>query len=424
MPELIVTEGKYEFVPPHEGNLWPRVLWWYCMRLARKRYGITDVEIRGAERVTKLLEEKHSLLIAPNHCRMCDALVLQHLARDISQPLFFMASSHLFRGSGFLKWALRRMGAFSVYREGIDRTAIEKSISLLVEGKRPMVIFPEGALNQANDHLGALMEGVSFIAHAAARKLRRANKEAGTERGMYVVPIALRYLFQGDIDATVGPMLTDIERRLTWRPHENLPLVDRIYKLGGALLGLKETEYIGQPQSGTISERVQNLIDHLLFPLEEEWLEGRQEGSVVNRVKELRRMVVPDMIEEPPEDGDTKASLEKEELARRWQQLDDMALAQALSLFPREYVASNPTADRILETVERMAENLTGKDQAHPPMKAIIQVGEPFAVAGKRDRNAERDPLLQQLEDSLRGMLGELSSESKPYAAPMTPEPA
>ena len=417
MQPLIVTDAKYEFVPPHKGNVWPRLLWWFCLRLARKRCGIDDVEVRGREKIEQLLADQHSLLIAPNHCRMADALVLQGLSKELRQPFYFMASSHLFRGSGVLKWALRRMGAFSVYREGIDRTAIEASIGMLTSGERPMVIFPEGALNQANDHLGALMEGVSFIAHAAARKVQRENKDKGTERSVYVVPIGLRYLFCGDIKETVSPMLSDIEQRLTWRTNESMPLVERIHKLGGALLGLKETEFIGQPQGGSISERLQRLIDHLLCPLEEEWLESGQDGSVVNRVKELRRAIVPDMIEEPADEGDGSAPLSPEERQRRWRQLDDMALAQALSLFPPDYVASNPTVDRILETVERMAENLTGKEQAHPPMKAIVQVGEPFTVAGKRDRKAERDPLLQQLEDSLLGMLADLSTESKPYKA-------
>ncbi len=415
--QLINTEGKYEFIPPHEGNVWPKLLWWFCMRLARKRYGVTEFEVRGAEKIEPLMAAQHSLLIAPNHCRMADALVLQRLASDLNQPFYFMASSHLFRSSGFLKWALRRMGAFSVYREGIDRTAVEAAIGYLQSGDRPLVIFPEGALNQANDHLGALMEGVSFIARAAARKVQKANKEAGTERAVYVVPIGLRYLFQGDVEATVAAILSDIEQRLTWRTNGSMPLVDRIYKLGAALLGLKETEFIGQPQAGTISERIEKLVDILLGPLEDEWLESRSGGSVVNRVKDLRRAIVPDMIDADPGDEGPRGSLSAEETQRRWRQLDDMALAQALSLFPPGYVASNPTADRILETVERIAENLTSKEQAHPPMKAVIRVGEPFTVAGKRDRKAPRDPVLQQLEDSLVEMLSELATESKPYVA-------
>ena len=104
---------------------------------------------------------------------MSDPLVLQALSHRLRQPFFVMASSHLFRGSRLLAFILRRLGAFSVYREGIDRQAVQKAIDILVDAKRPLVIFPEGALSQANERLNALMDGVSFIARTAAKKLER-----------------------------------------------------------------------------------------------------------------------------------------------------------------------------------------------------------------------------------------------------------
>lgn len=411
LPPLIVTESTYEFVPPHEGNIWPKILARVAGRVLRKDHGVSEVEIRGEENLTAVLKEGHGIVIAPNHCRMADALVLQTLSRKLNQPFFVMASSHLFRGSRLMKWVLRRMGAFSVYREGVDRQAVEAAIDILVNGQRPLVLFPEGALSQANDRLNALMEGVSFIARTAARKI---SKASGTERQVYVAPIAIRYLFQGDLKSTVAPMLSDIERRLSWRPNNDMPIVDRIYKLGTALLGLKEIEYIGQPNGGEIAERLEKLIDAMLRPMEEEWLNGRTEDSAINRVKELRKAIVPAMIEDV--EGNVDSPLAKTELDRRWRQLQDMELAQALSLFPERYVASHQSVDRILETVERIAENLTGEAQAHPPMKAIIEVGHPFPVAARRDRSAKTDPVLQELECRLTAMLDDLSKESRMFA--------
>ncbi|MCP4509202.1 MAG: 1-acyl-sn-glycerol-3-phosphate acyltransferase, partial [Fuerstiella sp.] len=202
------------------------------------------------------------------------------------------------------------------------------------------------------------------------------------------------------------------ERRLSWRTQDDMPMVERIYKVGNALLGLKETEYLGAPRPGHISDRLETLIDALLLPLEEEWLDSRSDESVINRVKKLRQAVVPDMISDN-ESAPNTTPLFATELDRRWRQLQDMQFAQALSLYPREYIASNPTVDRILETVQRMAENLSGKEQIHPPMKAIIQVGDPIPVAAKRERGADGDPVLNRLEASLTAMLEGLSRESK-----------
>ena len=69
-----------------------------------------------------------------------------------------------------------------------------------------------------------------------------------------MVPVAIRYLFQGDIQETAGKILTDIEQRLSWKPQTHLLLVDRIYKVGLALLSLKEMEYLGAAQEGTHDE--------------------------------------------------------------------------------------------------------------------------------------------------------------------------
>jgi 1-acyl-sn-glycerol-3-phosphate acyltransferase len=417
MPPLIVTDSHYKFVPPHQGDIWPRLLSRLAVRMLKTQHGVHEVEIRDQQKLAPLISEGHGIVLAPNHCRMSDALVLQSLSQALRQPFFVMASSHLFRGSKLLKWALRRIGAFSVYREGVDRQAVATAVDIITEGRRPLVMFPEGALSHANDRLNALMEGVSLMARTAARRREKAAPDR--ESSVYVVPIAIRYLFQGDIDQTAGQMLADIEQRLSWRTQDDLSLVERIYKVGNALLGLKETEYLGEARAGDLSGRQQHLIDALLSPLEKEWRNGQREDSVINRVKELRKAVVPDMIlvsEAAPE----KPPLSTLELDRRWRQLEDMELAQAISLFPRQYVASNSTVDRILETVERMAGNLSGKDQVHPPMKVIIQVGDPFTVAAKRDRSADGDPVMNRLETDLNSMLADLSQASQLYPEQQT----
>ena len=132
--------------------------------------------------------------------------MLQRLAMHVRMPFFVMASAHLFRGRRSMSWLLRRLGAFSVYREGIDRQAIQKGIDILTEGKRPLVLFPEGALSNSNEHLNALQEGVSFIARSAAAKLDKASQANNTPdpRRVYTVPIAIRYLYMGDIEASAG----------------------------------------------------------------------------------------------------------------------------------------------------------------------------------------------------------------------------
>ena len=289
----IVSEKKYEFVGPHFGTFWPRLLTLWGRRKLRREYGIESVEVVGAERLQQSLVAGSGVLLAPNHCRPCDPFVVGEMCRQVGTLPFVMASAHLFMQDSLQKFLLRRAGAFSVYREGLDRQALSAGVDILTRTDRPLVVFPEGVISRHNDRLNALMPGTAFMARTAAKK--RADKNANT--GVVVHPVAIRYQFHGDIEQAISPALDDIEQRLSWRPKRRLTPVERITRVGESLLCLKELEYLGRPQEGTIYQRAERLIDHLLEPLEHEWLNGRREATTVGRVKQLRIAVLPEMVQ-------------------------------------------------------------------------------------------------------------------------------
>lgn len=104
MTSVLVADSKYQFVPPHEGKLWPRLLGRLMPHFLKRKHGITEVEVRGDEAIRRLQQSGHGIVLAPNHCRMSDAIVLQSLSRQLNQPFYIMDSSHLFRGSRLLAW--------------------------------------------------------------------------------------------------------------------------------------------------------------------------------------------------------------------------------------------------------------------------------------------------------------------------------
>jgi 1-acyl-sn-glycerol-3-phosphate acyltransferase len=369
-----------------------------------RSHGVTAVECRGTDHLIQSLAAGHGILLAPNHCRPSDPMVLGVLSRQVGRPFFVMASAHLFAAGGFQAWLLPRLGTFSMYREGLDREALKMAIEILKTARRPLVVFPEGVISRTNDHLNNLQEGVAFIARTAAKQ--RANAR---QPGCVVVhPVAIRYVFGGDVSAAVTPVLDDIERRLSWTPKRELPLFDRVALVGTALLSLKEIEHLGQTQSGTIAERLQRLIDHLLEPLEKEWLAKRDDvdaTDVVARVKRLRIAILPDMVA-----GDVT----EEERERRWRQLGGLYLAQQLSFYPPDYIQNPPIPERLLETVERFEEDLTDVARVHRPMRAIIQVGEAMEVAPGRERGSSPDPLVVTLRERLETMLDQSRTAKKP----------
>jgi hypothetical protein len=139
------------------------------------------------------------------------------------------------------------------------------------------------------------------------------------------------------------------------------------------------------------------LIDAILAPLEQKWLGAKQEDAVPSRVKRLRSAILPDM---------TKDQVDETERQRRWKQLADLYLAQQLFHYPPDYMSTNPTPERLLETVERFEEDLTDRVRVHGPIHATITVGEAIEASPAREGRGGDDPLMDQIAAQLRQMLG------------------
>jgi 1-acyl-sn-glycerol-3-phosphate acyltransferase len=397
----IIIDKPYRFVPPYMGLFWMKVFRHYLPHYLNRTWGIARAEYRGVEHLEQSLAAGHGILLAPNHPRPCDPMVMGLLGAQVNRPFLTMASWHLFMEGRLRAWLIRHLGAFSVYREGMDREALRAATDILVKGFRPLVILPEGVVTRTNDRLRLLQEGTAFIARGAARQ--RAKE---TPPGKVVLhPVAIKYFFDGDLWASIGPVLDELETRLSWPRRAGRGLIDRVCQVGEALLSLKEIEFLGKAQPSTHEERLARLINHLLVPLEKEWLGGRHESDVIERVKRLRAAVVPDLA---------TSELAEEERQRRWRQLADMYLAQQLSCYPPDYLRDRPTPERILETVERFEEDLTDVARIHRPLRVVIQVGPALEVNPTRDRGSGDDALMRQLEQHLTQMLQKLSEETTP----------
>jgi 1-acyl-sn-glycerol-3-phosphate acyltransferase len=398
----IIIEKPYRFIPPHRGKWFPSLMLktgiipWYL-----KRYeGVVSCRLEGVDHFRESQRRGYGVLLAPNHCRYADPVVLSYLAREADVLMYAMASWHVFHQSRLQGWAIRTMGAFSVYREGMDRQALDTAVDILSTGERPLVVFPEGAVFRTNDLLQPLLDGVGFMARAAAK---RRSKE-GNEKPVVIHPVAIKYLFKGDLDKAVSRTLDSLEKRLTWTSLRSAPILKRIHRVTLAMLSLKEIEYLGSAQTGTIVERQERLVDHLLDPLEEEWLGRSTDGPLIPRIKALRMKIVPEL---------TTGELSQDERERRWHHLGKIYLAQQVASYPAEYLTPPTTDTRILETVERLEEDLTDHADVHGPLEVILRVGEAIPVSADRSPRGEEDPIMKSLRDALQSMLDELSTESR-----------
>ncbi|WP_153557723.1 1-acyl-sn-glycerol-3-phosphate acyltransferase [Roseimaritima sediminicola] len=396
----VIVEKPYRFVPPHHGNGWPT--WIQRLRLVdlylRRKEGIIDYECRHWDRVGESLRQGHGILLAPNHCRYADPLVMGWPARELNQHVYAMASWHLFNKNRFESFAIQKMGAFSLFREGQDRQSLEAAMDILAKARRPLILFPEGTTNRTNDRLQTLLDGVSFIARTAARRRQKADG------GKVVIhPVGIKYVFQGDIDQWADRALRKLETRLGWEDVDTSRLLPRVRRVAEALLSLQEIAHIGQVQSGSLHERREGLIEALLEPIERERGAAKPGAPVLNRVRTLRSRLLPLLMESADEPA-------KERLRRLLKKVD---LAQKLDSYPEGYLSVPPVTDtRVLETIQRMQEDFLGRPDSSYPLKAILEAEEPIEVPAERAPRGQVDPIVTELEQQLLGLLERLQHEA------------
>jgi len=398
MEDPLVSDQPYLFIPPKRTTLWTWFVATWLRPYLRRAWGLGSFEIQGLEHLRASLAAGHGILLAPNHCRLSDPPALGVIVQALRQPVYVMASAHLFREGWFPRFMLPRIGAFSVNREGMDREALKLGIEILSQAERPLVVFPEGVTSRTNDRLIPLQDGVAFLARSAARQ-RAAQSPPGR---VVIHAIALRYRFQGDVEKTLDPVLRRLEAGLSWKSRQTLPLRQRVVELGHALLNLKELEFHGETRHGPLPERLAALREDILRPLETRWLGARAAGAVhdtvVMRVKNLRKAMLPDLV------GNRLSAAER---AERWRHLQSLTVAEQTFHFPPDYLGANPSPERLIETVERYEEVFGNPyPTVHGPMHLSLTIGEAIAVDATRDKRAAGDPVMDQLSASLHRLLG------------------
>ena len=127
-----------------------------------------------------------------------------------------MGAREIFEVSEINAWALQVAGVFSVDRDGPDLSAIKAAISLLEAGKQPLVMFPEGEIYHHHRRIHPLNEGDASILLKAVKRLKEGKKA-------YLVPVAMRFFHQPEVEATFRDRLPGWKigsagrRNLGWR---------------------------------------------------------------------------------------------------------------------------------------------------------------------------------------------------------------
>lgn len=358
----------------------------------RRQQRVSSVTVHHGEVVRKAIAENQGIMIAPNHPSHADPHVIYNAADQIQTPLFLMATWHVFHDKpAALQWALQKIGTYSVDRDGADMKAFKESVRILQNETAPLVIFPEGEIYHCNDRVTPFLVGPAMIAAAATRKC---------DREIVIIPCAIKYRYLTDPKDDLLQVMADLERQVFWRPRPNQSLTERIYSFSGAVLALKELEFMGRIGRGSLPERVETLSDFILSLHETSRGLESSEKSIPERIKAIKTRCVKELCdEENPVDADRQQVL--------YAELDDTFFVGQLFSYPGNYVAESPTVERIAETIDKFEEDALMRDTAkiRAQRECHIYFDQPIKIPAKRKEGKTPGEITEQIERSVQRML-------------------
>jgi hypothetical protein len=352
------------------------------------------------DHLKRTLSNNHGVMLTPNHSFHWDSYCLIQAAHELRTPFYIMTAWQVFAMSKrFERHSMQRCGCFSVDREGADVQSLKTAVDILQNREHPLLIFPEGDVYHMNDRVTAFRDGAAAIALLAARK---------SDRPVSIVPVAIKRWYVQDPTPSLLLTLEKLEGRLFWKPQPGLPILERILHIAGGLLSLKEMEHLRATQTGSLGERVERLSATLLGTCEARYARKSKQSLLPERIKEVRRAII-----EARENAGENASKEQE---LQWTaDMDSMFLATQLYSYPGNYMESNPTVERMAETLDKLEEDALAASYptVHAEREVLVRFDQPIELPiGKEKRMAPAE-LTDQLEQRVQSMLDDMNSQRK-----------
>ena len=431
------AQPKLDFINPSFNPFIIRLVYWFLPILQRIRLlpwlpaGISKIEIVNGETLVKLYHQfqigKIRLILAFRHCEVDDPISGLYLfsrgipliARQQNITLRYPIYNHFMYDRGmtiwagnWLGWLFAQMGGIPIHRgRTLDLQAIKKTRELLINGKFPLVVAPEGATNGHSEIISPLEPGVAQLAFWCMEDLAKVNR---TEK-VIVVPINIQYSYinpqwskldwlLNKLEADCGLGKQTIEVGNT-KEAEKL-YYPRLLKLGEYLLSEMEEFYRcfyhrhlpNLPQDSisleeNITIRLQRLLDASL-EVGEEYFGLKKTGNIIKRCRRLEEAgwnyIYRENSTQFKKISPFKRGLADWIAAEADLRMLHMRLVESFVVVTGAYIQEKPSFERFAETslilFDAIARIKGNKNPRRPRLgwrKSTITIGEPIDVSNR-----------------------------------------
>ncbi len=372
-----------DFRPPLES---PALIWYVNLVLPlymKLKLQDTTVKIMdGAlERFSKL-KGKHAL-ICPNHSNRHDPQVVGMFARAAGEHFNFVAAREVFDYDGGANgWWLQHLGVYSVVRGAADRESFKTTRKILAEGKKKLVLFPEGELSRQNDTVMPLESGAAQMAFWAMQDIEKSGAKIGPgpdEKTVYIQPVAMKYTYPRDVSSSLRETLKTLENKLGLQASEDATFYNRMRALAEKMLSTIEREYgISAPTGQSMNDRLKGLKRHILVNLARILeVDLPKDGRDLECVRILRNKLDDHIFEDEKKmtEYERKIHDEKQRVYKSYYR--DLNRVVTFICIYDGYVTEHMTQERYSDVIERMeVEIFDGDPSIKGAREILLDVGE------------------------------------------------
>jgi hypothetical protein len=408
------------FAPRHN-----RIVIWLVKRTAclniKRKLKVTDIAIDDADlELLRGLRKKRCLLM-PSHSGGFEPYIIVYISKLLRESFSYLAAIEAFQRHPAIAWIMQRMGAYSIIRGAADRLSFQMTRRTLSEGKRWLVVFPEGQTVWQNDTVIPFQEGVTQLAFKALEDI-----SADHDPSLLCIPMAIKYSYQEDMSDEIEGSLKRLESQFEFETTE-VPSssYDRLRRIAAALLTANETKHtVKVAEDASLDDRIQCMKETIVRGIEEQLeITPRADQLLLDRIRGCFNAVDKVAGEALPTAPYAQKLAQERTQAVSNYYADLWRVLQLVAIYDG-YVRETLTVERFLDVLCLLEMEVFGERRIWGPRKATIKLGTPvdlneYRNAYKQDKRNTIQSVSRILEESVRSTLTELSTQhSTPFITP------
>jgi 1-acyl-sn-glycerol-3-phosphate acyltransferase len=397
----------FSFYPPNTSPFWIRVIKLGLRRSIRRKLKVTEIDISDADldRLRGLKGQR--CLLTPSHSGGYEPHIILYLSKLLNDIFNYVAAIEVFEQAPINRWLMPRIGAYSIVRGAVDRQSFAMTRQLLAEGKRWLVIFPEGHAIGQNSTLAPFQEGVIQLAFKGYEEARAADADAH----LYCVPIAIKYVYLADMHDEIDQSLARLEAAVlksAATEHRTLSRYDRLRHIAEAVLVANEKVHqVKVDPAANMNDRIQSLKAAVASKIERQLgIVPTERQTLLDRIRAMFNAVDRIVYDEAPaSEYEQRLAIERQQTARTLYE-DLWRLLQFVAIYDG-YVRESMTVERFMDVLGLLELEIFKTRRLWGPRKAWLKVGDPIdlkdhVLAYDQNKRDTVQAINSRLESSVR----------------------